>query len=497
MDSLERRSRLNELAQQEATLLDLKALLEQQIADVEGKLHALRLEKAPYASINILPDDVLVQILEDLYYHDFPHCGTPNHDWLLHSPITISHVSRRWRSLAVSLPALWKCVHVTQHLSSQYHQIVELYLTRSKDLPLSFFFVTLSMDFGAFGLRNATWGQFSASQLWRRLWQCWHSLLREQQRWKHCALYFMLPEAMDVIQDTLSDATMPLLQFLQVYVWPGLDLHPPTLSSNWTSPQLTHMRVYNGIIPLRRLLLENLVELSVHDALFAVDSLHMLSKAAPRLVTLIISDIVIETEDSEEGQAVFPVLRRLCLDCCDIDYILPPLHAPQLQTLSISLPDSFGESMGTVTPMNFPQLRELCCINCAAPNVVHLLNAFPGVDTLNLGHSDAAEYLTRLLDPNEILLPNLRTLVLSKLEATSFSRLQELVQTRSETSSPIQSIILGAPLSMSMTRDSVSLLESLGGSIRYAMCPDFPREMWDEDAQIPKFFRTFSVVPNQ
>ena len=94
MDSKSRQERLDTLEQQESDLLMLEDRLSEQLSDVARQLRTLRLEKAFLAPVNILPDDVLVQILELLYLHDFPHCGKADHDQLLHSPFTISHVSR-------------------------------------------------------------------------------------------------------------------------------------------------------------------------------------------------------------------------------------------------------------------------------------------------------------------------------------------------------------------------------------------------------------------
>ena len=164
--------------QKERALEELKLRLYEQIAEVEGELQAVLLEKGSLAPINILPDDVLVHVLEYLCLHHYPHCGAVANERLLHPAITISHVSRRWRSLALSLSNIWQCVHVTRNQPPQYHRIVKLYLTRSRNLPLSFHFVTLSTDCDDHG-SGATWVRFRASQHWQRLWQSWLMLRAE------------------------------------------------------------------------------------------------------------------------------------------------------------------------------------------------------------------------------------------------------------------------------------------------------------------------------
>lgn len=113
-----------------------------------------RKSKTTLSPIYTIPDDIALEILQIAYEHHFPHCRLD--DGLPHtnSPIAISQVSRCWRSLALSLPCIWTCIHVTPHQSKQYDRIVKLYLRRSGRLPLS-----ISLQYYSYKAGKLEWGQ--------------------------------------------------------------------------------------------------------------------------------------------------------------------------------------------------------------------------------------------------------------------------------------------------------------------------------------------------
>ena len=94
--------------------------------------------------VHMLPDDVLYGVLRTAYVHSiFPYCeGGNRRQRLLQSPIPFSHVSRRWRGLALSVPSIWSCIHFDQPAGPRGNPLgsVETYLTRSGQLPLSIHF---------------------------------------------------------------------------------------------------------------------------------------------------------------------------------------------------------------------------------------------------------------------------------------------------------------------------------------------------------------------
>jgi len=75
--------------------------------------------------IDLLPDDILVEIFK----HGFQHREIDNYNQNTPFEIVASHVSRRWRGVAVSTAALWSNVYIMhfQNLKS-----VETYLGRSQ-----------------------------------------------------------------------------------------------------------------------------------------------------------------------------------------------------------------------------------------------------------------------------------------------------------------------------------------------------------------------------
>ena len=126
---------LVDLDLQYAYLQERQAYLLRQLEELNDEKRQIDIQRAAYAPVYSVPDDVLYQILDEAYAHD-PHGCTL--DYRCDTPIAITHVSRRWRYLALSHPKIWACIHVPAPLSRGHIPLLNLYISRSQPLPISF-----------------------------------------------------------------------------------------------------------------------------------------------------------------------------------------------------------------------------------------------------------------------------------------------------------------------------------------------------------------------
>ena len=214
--------------------------LEAQIAEKKELLRNKRIQKAALAPVYTLPHDVVCEILKAAYLHDFPHCRLD--DGLPHtnSPVAISHVSRWWRTHALSVPFIWTCIHVTSQQPDHYAEVIKAYVARSRGLPLSVFFECAGQGlesrfrFPIPRMRPAVVDRFVSS------WEC---LLAEKDRWKNLSLYVFDIEVSQRLfggrkANGTSIAYLPSLQYLGIAV--------EDLSNPWefvrSAPKLQHFR---------------------------------------------------------------------------------------------------------------------------------------------------------------------------------------------------------------------------------------------------------------
>ncbi|KAJ7259976.1 hypothetical protein B0H12DRAFT_1277900 [Mycena haematopus] len=126
----------------------LVAALTVQISDLENSILALRLEQARVQSridsykypVLTLPNEIVSEILTHVpppYPSRAPFTGTL-------SPSSLTHICRRWREIALSLPSLWRAMNLTLNGISleQRTHISDLWLKRSRSCPLSVEFDT-------------------------------------------------------------------------------------------------------------------------------------------------------------------------------------------------------------------------------------------------------------------------------------------------------------------------------------------------------------------
>ncbi|EKM56483.1 uncharacterized protein PHACADRAFT_207710 [Phanerochaete carnosa HHB-10118-sp] len=204
MDRMTHQRQVKELKEQ-------RSLLEGCIADVLGELDELRhvlreneIKGAYCAPVYTLPNEILGLIFQEAYEHKIDE-DCPDTCILI-----ATHVSRRWRQVAISLPRLWRCIHITLSKS-----LLELYLARSGTLLL------VVLCIGQDLVTNGDEPEWTIDE-WEN--NPWISLY--VQRLIHLLCYvdrieFIFIEAsayglFDQFLDEIEDLEMPLLNFLKL-----------------------------------------------------------------------------------------------------------------------------------------------------------------------------------------------------------------------------------------------------------------------------------------
>ena len=116
----------------EIRLLEAQVLAKQKVIDDKRNTVTMKMKKcAPLAPVYTLPDEVWREILKAAFQHQFPYCRK-SHFTSTHSPIAFSHVSRRFRKLALALPAIWDCIHITPRQPTHYIHMLREQLARCR-----------------------------------------------------------------------------------------------------------------------------------------------------------------------------------------------------------------------------------------------------------------------------------------------------------------------------------------------------------------------------
>lgn len=396
-------------------------------------------QKSPVYS---LPDDVLRQIFEEVYVHQ--SLVTPCRS--AQNPLYPSHVSRRWRTVALSLPRLWRCMHL-----SYKPQLLSLWLERSVKLPIYIVCTDEDLDKLALGRDSHTQDSHSTARL--RL------LAAHAARWHMCAITANLHLA-KVFFNAIRDLPLP---YLETYSFSYHDFSHPyeecvglPLSQRIHTLSLKHIRpshtIFSSLSSLRRLQLSSQA--------FPGYYLTRIAEAAPQLVELILYDVR-PKDDDPYPSAYFRCLRVLKLYNSRFPYLLHYLDAPLLETL-------FFEDLGPspATPFGYPGmahnpgrlklypvLRRLHLtvkvvdrLNAGGyPERDHFLQQTPGVTNLEVTHSDFSGILSDLLNPEHKLapLPELRSVTVGELPyEDSHAMLLDLVLLRARSETPLREIKL-------------------------------------------------------
>ena len=206
-----RRVEFDALKEELAKIEMEKAELDVRLKNLSTSIAASKTRLSMLAPINILPDDVMVEVLLMAYQHRFPHCRFDRGLYYTNSPVAFAMVCRRWRHLALSMPGLWTCIHVTRHQGEQCEEMIKLYFERSKGRALSFFFMCHTEPVDEVEEFDVDWPGFEDT-IWPRFRSTWALLLSQAHRWKNCALYSTHEEVAAHLARSLSGRILPRLE---------------------------------------------------------------------------------------------------------------------------------------------------------------------------------------------------------------------------------------------------------------------------------------------
>ena len=282
--------------------------LEAKLLDVDRQISRL-------APVYNLPDEVLLEILEAAYVHEFPYCRNQEIS-AVNSPVAFSHVSRRFRRVALASTKVWTCIHASLGQPESHMGIIRAHLTHSRQQPLSFTFRYLLPPPYA-NPSNETWEQYDFHCLRAEL--SWNLLCDEFYRWKNLAMFFGSMDPIVPYIEQLSGCHLSSLESLYIWVDKRCTAEPiyeDGLRLSFRAPLLKKLslcaEIFDVEFPLAsvtQLALCRMWKLSTYDMT------SVLSRCAFPLTYLEISgDYIFETED----RLVINLTNRIQL----IDHIL-------------------------------------------------------------------------------------------------------------------------------------------------------------------------------
>lgn len=364
-----------------------------------------------HAPILNLPNEVLAMIFEE------GHKLSPllNRSGVRFE-ILVSHVTRHWRSIALSAPRLWSRIPISLLRS---FDMTTCYLQRSRAAALDLLII-MDDDSECAGHLCQTLCQLlnPHARRWRRLWihsnlgPCLDSLLDDLPR------AAPLLETFYVFLDTLEGITMNLKdRFLFVDGAPSL-----------TSVGLNGIGLFNCLLPLATVtdLRLDCLALSIHCD---YDQFRELMDNLPALARLIVRGEIVTKWPQTAAPINLPALR--CLHICtalghhgQVSGLLSLTRAPDLETLVVETNDDqafarFFAHMHSLSPtQKFPLLRVLTLhrqtVNAVSLSTwLVLTDIFPSVTHLTLFHHDPRNLLRCLQDSTKLRLPDLLSLTLA------------------------------------------------------------------------------------
>lgn len=492
------------------------AQLDASLEQIRSELERLTLERARFAPVHALPDDVWIEILKHAYLHQFPHCRSDK-GTRFYSPISFTHVSRRFRQVAVALPSIWTCIHITPYQNENYFSVLELYLERSQDLPIS---VTFMCDTSSAGLHH----NVSQDRHYRytiaepqdhyelHYDTCWHLILDRFYRVRHLALFMqhggVLKHFLEFEEDgdPSGPPPLPLLECLEMYVHFGEQ--PCTLETTIEAPRLSDLRLYNVAPPLETQRFGNISKLVLTK--WAPDEFVMpircaLDPLGHSLEMLVLSTTRIDYDPAQPfdlPQLRYLILKDLHLDTDWSSLLLNfSVGAPKLSQLKIlHEQNDLGElEWGTWTTVPiFGAMKEVTVdINTLVEpeESFPFFDAFPCVQHIYIAGLHAPFFLELLLEPWDAsshaqgtMWPFLEKLVYSPCDKPGDHKdlLLKLVEYRTTIGFPLRELVLEDTLKRDMTPQEIQILEDHVQEVVFRNLWDWKNiPDWDGDDDTP------------
>lgn len=362
------------------------------------------------SSLDILPDDVLLDILELGFTHQFPGCFAERPKYQpSDTPLAISHVSRRFRHLASCLPNIWSCIHVSndQPCDARSHSIVRTHVLYSQKQPLS-----VSLLYSRISQPHCT--------------TCWDLLVAELPRWKYAVIHVGNSYEMKSLLRSFTNAHAPLLEGLDL--WTGnylYSLHPGReLPSDLhiSFPKLTRLRVCSTSLLTSFFTCTTLSDLWLGSTYLQYKHFNALMLSlAPSLHSLTLCNLRFTGELAYEF-FTFPRLRYLALSVQlyglpGMADVLKAFETPSLTSLLLSWVDQGArnaiESDGLVFPtVTYFAYSEEHHTSQDRGVTSQFINAFPSLTHVQLC-TNTADIILPVAMANEACWPALQVLTTS------------------------------------------------------------------------------------
>ncbi|KAJ7177093.1 hypothetical protein C8R46DRAFT_48401 [Mycena filopes] len=313
----------------DAEILALKNALSK--AELEGKALKQHLSNYKYPVLT-LPNEVVSEIfLQTVAGFRAPLCGRA-------SPLYLGHICQRWRDIALSTPSLWSSMYISithpQPKGLQgYIHLLEMWLARSRDCPLSIRF-SANYNRGAMSLALATISAQRARWETIALTMSWHTLPNIQ-------------------------ADLPLLQSLEIrLVEPYASAPSAGMAGSaraFFGPKLTSVKLYGPKVYTVGLPWPQLTSITIHAPL--TDVVQILRTAS----------------SLREFSVAVTEIHLVHADYWDPLPSIPPLLHLQSLELTYGIRGRPSALFAFLTRLTLPALKQLKLRTPCIPQVVELL----------------------------------------------------------------------------------------------------------------------------
>lgn len=343
-----RQLRLEALCAQRTEIEGRRGSIISELKLVDRKLCEIDKQISRLAPVYSLPDEVLLEIVEAAYVHDFPYCRNQDIS-AVHSPVAFSHVSRRFRRVALASTKIWTCIHASLGQPDSHMGIIQAHLAHSRDQPLSVIFHYLLAP-PHDNPTDEAWEQYGFHCLHAEL--AWNLVLGHFHRWKHLAMFFGSMDPIVPYMERLVGGNFRLLESLYIWVDKRCTAEPvyeDGLRLNFRAPLLQKLSLCAEIFDVEHpLAIRNVTQLALCRMwkLTTYDVTSVLSHCAASLTYLEISgDYIFEPVEQGLDKVHLPKLRHLLIHSTVDEAwypLLTLLDAPHLESLAVEDEESLN-----------------------------------------------------------------------------------------------------------------------------------------------------------
>ncbi|KZT00094.1 uncharacterized protein LAESUDRAFT_753346 [Laetiporus sulphureus 93-53] len=219
-------------------------------------------------------------------------------------PVTVLHVSRRWRTVAPRTPTIWFYLRLTGVQSTTY---LSTFVERFLDSPLD-------IVMRSHVLKGTNWTVFLQSHEWRTYTSYMVQLLQHVDRWRRFSLFASHAEAAHASCSVLKGCRAARLHCLQIWLLNSAPLFMEYLflegKPSLEHVRLTHTRLAMFSPPLYHTLMVLFLYFQARSP-FPHESLQTILSSASMLARLYISCIKCTLTQGWQTPVNAPALREL------------------------------------------------------------------------------------------------------------------------------------------------------------------------------------------